>query len=133
MTALPLSELMRDNSYMVTTLDTARIDQLAIAFMVDRVGVDHDTMAALLDIDLEQLVDILENRGETPRSARSGVDAFVAIQSLLLSGYTPDGAVEWMNTASPNLDGASPRSVLMRDEGRSVATVLRAAYDRMSS
>lgn len=133
MTALPLSDRMRDNSPMAATLDRPRIDQLAVAFMVDRVGVDHDTMADLLGVDLAQLVDILEGREATRRQAGSGVDGLMAIQSLLLSGYTPDGAVLWMNTPTARLDGNAPLSVLMRGKPESISIVLKAAYDRMSS
>ena len=118
---------------MAATLDRPRIDQLAVAFMVDRVGVDHDTMADLLGVDLAQLVDILEGREATRHQARSGVDGLMAIQSLLLSGYTPDGAVLWMNTPTARLDGDAPLSVLMRGKPESISIVLKAAYDRMSS
>lgn len=109
-----------------------RIDRMCMAFLVDRVGIGHEAAARLIHTDLRGLDDVLEEKGSADARGRSSLDGLAAIQSLLLSAYSPETAVRWMKEANEDLDHATPSYVLSSGVPDAIGRVLGATYRRIA-
>lgn len=118
---------------MDTVMDTPRNARLAAAFMVEHVGFDREDMAKALRTDATEVSGILDERGCTRPETAKAMRGIMAIQSLLLSGYTPLGAASWFNEPSRDMGGRAPSETLVSGDPAAIATVLRSAYDRIAS
>ena len=114
-------------------IEGSHAEQLAVAFMVDDIGIDHEVMANVMGTDVQEIVAILEGKGTQTPAAQKAVRGLVAIQSLLLSGYSVHGARAWFETANPLLSARSPINVLKSGDTAAIALVLRAAFERMAT
>ena len=117
---------------MAATIERTRIDRLAVAFMLDHVGLDEASVARLLDVGPEGLAAILAGHG-APDASHHAVDGLAAIQSLLLSAYTPEGAARWMTGRAPELGMRVPAGILAGGAPDAVDEVLRAVVARVAS
>lgn len=123
---------MGDNRIMAKIIDTGKAERLATSFLVDRLGVDHDVAARLLGTDVAEIVAVLEGRGSRTPWARSRIEAVIATQSLLLSGYSPDAMEAWYREPSPMLDGRSPLDRMNDGDPSANGDILAAAYARIA-
>lgn len=118
---------------MQTGMHRNRIDRLAIAFLIDKVGIEAETVADLLATSFHDVRGILAGDGAKTPEIRRRIDAIAATQSLLLSGYTPDTAARWMRDQPITSDGRTSAAVLRECSPDALGIVLHAAYARMSS
>lgn len=111
--------------------DTAK---LTIAFLSDRVGMTGSAIAKLLALTPNDVVALSDGHPiEISPEAERSIRGLAVIQSMLLTGYTPESAAAWMRQPCRSLSGMSPREVLNSGETHAIGTVLNAAVDRMST
>ena len=106
-------------------LEHPRIAAATMAFYRDA-GVADAALASLTGRDAAGR----PRRGTTPQGERN-LRGLIAVQSMLLDGYTPASAALWLRT--PCTCGRAPRAVLDEALPGCVGTVLALAYDRMGS
>lgn len=110
-----------------------RIDQMAVTFMADHAGMGRDDLSALLGMTHSEIMEVMNGKAAAPAHSQRAIRGLVAIQSLLLSGYSPAGAGAWMKSPCPQISGRIPCDVFASGDPAAIAIVLRAAYDRMAS
>lgn len=117
---------------MQRTIDPDTVAKPATEFLIDHVGIDHDSVARLLGIDLETLDSIL-NGAAPPEGCTRTIRILAAMQSLLLGAYTPESASAWMNVGSPHLGGRIPAAVLIGGHPDALRMVFDAVLARVSA
>lgn len=118
---------------MQETLAQDTINRLALGFLVDHVGIPTKSIARMVRLTPEQADDVIAGRSTTVGSeSRRAIDGLAATQSMLLSAYTPTGAATWFKSPCPFLGGRIPAEILVSDDHAAIATVLRAAVERVS-
>jgi len=111
--------------------ETAR---LTLAFLADRVGMTNGALGGLVGVEPCEVDALLDGREvELGEGARRAIRGLAATQSLLLSGYTPEGAAAWMRHPCRFLGGRSPREIMASGDPAATALVLRAANARMAA
>lgn len=118
---------------MEQTLQRPRAEMIALSFLIDEVGIGEENAARLISSDMIGVQHILEGHGTATEEEAKAMRAVIAIQSLLLSAYTPRGVLCWMMGHNPDLGGESPEDVLSEAEEGALSRVLGAAYGRIVS
>jgi hypothetical protein len=114
-------------------IDRNRVERLATAFLTDHVNLERSCVASLLAVTEPELDGILSGRGAPSGEPTRRINALAATQSLLLSGYTPESAVRWMNDEPITDDGLTATEVLRTGSTEAIGIVLHGAYGRMAS
>lgn len=111
--------------------DTAR---LTLGFLSSEVGMPRPSLANLLGVNAGDIDAVIDGKEvDLHHKACKAIRGLAAMQSMLLSGYTPKGASAWMRHPCRTLSGRSPREVLNSGDPAAIAMVLRAAVARMST
>lgn len=118
---------------MQQVIDRKSVDRLATVFLTDRLELEAACVSRLLAITPHQLDGILEGRGAPSGEPTRRMNAIVATQSLLLSGYTPESAVRWMLEEPITDEGETAVDLLRGGRPEAIGMVLHGAYERMAS
>lgn len=107
--------------------------RLTTGFLRDRVGMTEQAIATLIGIDDAAGPRPPEKDIHADAQAWRNTRGLLAIQSLLLSAYTPAAAAAWMRQPSARLEGRSPREILSTGTEDAVSRVLAATAARIAA
>lgn len=116
---------------MDTMIDRRTMTRLTLAFLVDHAKMDATAIAQTTGISRADLDLVLA--GEDPtlsKNADRAIDKMAAMQSMLLSAYTPASAALWLTTPTTLLSGRVPIDVMIESDG--IDRVLNASIRRVS-
>lgn len=118
------------------TIDIARMGASCVELLF-RLGMSTDQIARTLRMSAEDVASLGDRRKpadirNVPHEARPPIQRMSAVQSFLLSMYSPESMVEWFHHALPGT-GEIPAVMLVRDGEPAISRVLQAAIGRACS